>query len=165
MFTLKLHGSMNWLWRGPYLGQKPLIHQADLEHLGYSDFTKFTDYLHDGGGVIPCLILPDREKKFFYRTSLGIQCREFWDQLWEQARDAVKRSERIVLLGYSLLPVDARACALLLNEPEKDTDITVVCGTQNERIASHFRDAGFENVHTFGSGYFEDWVGAGGATS
>ena len=165
VFTLKLHGSMNWLWPVPLLGQRPLIHRADLTHLGYSDFTNFTGYVHANGGAIPCLILPDREKKFFYETSFGIECREFWDDLWEQARDAVKRSERMVLCGYSLLPVDGRACALLLNEPEKDTDITVVSGAQNDRIASDFRDAGFQNVHTFESGYFEDWVRAGGVTS
>ena len=82
------------------------------------------------GGAIPCLILPDREKKFFYDTSFGIKCREFGMIC------GIKRGRRL------------------------SGAITVVSGSQNDRIASHFRDAGFQNVHTFGGGYFEDWVGA-----
>jgi len=156
--TLKLHGSMNWLWPVPFLGQRPLIHRADVDHLGYSDLTDFTGYLYENGGAIPCLILPDREKKFFYETSFGIECRAFWDYLWTQAADAVKRSQRLVLCGYSLLPVDQRACDLLLSEPRRDTHVTVISGDQSRRIAGDFRDAGFQNVDAFGRGFFEDWV-------
>jgi hypothetical protein len=157
VLTLKLHGSMNWLWPVP-LGQRPLIHRADLQHLGYSDFTAFTDYLYANGGAFPCLILPDREKKFCYETSFGIECRSFWDDLWRQATNAVKRSQRLVLCGYSLLPVDQRACDLLLKEPRKETHITVISGDQSGRIVAEFRHAGFQNVEAFDNGFFEDWV-------
>lgn len=158
VLILKLHGSMNWLWPVPFLGQRPLIHRADLEHLGYRNFTDFTDYLYENSGAIPCLILPDREKKFFYETSFGIECGAFWDCLWTQAADAVKRSQRLILCGYSLLPVDQRACDLLLNEPRKETHVTVISGGQSGRIAGNFRDAGFQDVDTFENGFFEDWV-------
>jgi hypothetical protein len=161
VLTLKVHGSMNWLWPVPFLGQRPLIHRADLEHLGYSDFTDFTGYLYGSGGAFPCLILPDREKKFFYETSCGIECRGFWDCLWAQATEAVKRSQQLVVCGYSLLPVDQRACDLLLKEPNKETHITVVAGNQNGRIASDFRNAGFQNVEASGDPFFEDWVRRG----
>jgi hypothetical protein len=50
VFALKLHGSMNWLWPVPLLGYSPLIHPADLTHLGYSDFTNFAGYLLGNGG-------------------------------------------------------------------------------------------------------------------
>ena len=156
--TLKLHGSMNWLWPVPFLGERPLIHRADVEQLGYSDLTDFTPYLYRNGGAIPCLILPDRGKKFFYETSFGIECRQFWDLLWTQAVNTVKRSQRLVLCGYSLLPVDQRACDLLLKEPGKETQIIVISGVQSGRIASDFRDGGFQNVDTFENGFFEDWV-------
>lgn len=158
VLILKLHGSMNWLWPVPFLGQRPLIHRADLKYLGYSTFTDFTDYLYENGGAIPCLIPPDREKKLFYETSFGIECRAFWDGLWAQATDAVKRSQRLVLCGYSLLPVDQRACDLLLNAPRKETRITVISGEQSGRIASNFGDAGFQNVEVLENGFFEDWV-------
>ena len=158
VLTLKLHGSMNWLWPVPFLRRRPVIHRADLERLGYGDCTEFTEYLYRNGGALPCLILPDREKKFFYETSFGIECRAFWDYLWTQAADAVKRSQRLILCGYSLLPVDQRACDLLLKEPRKDTRVTVISGDQSRRIASDFRDAGFQNVDAFDHGFFEDWV-------
>src|SRR5260370_400482 len=112
--------------RVPSLGQRPFIHRADLEHLGYGDCTDFTAYLYQNGGAFPCLILPDHEKKFLYETSFGIECRRFWGCLWPQATDAIKLSQRLVLCCYSLLPGDKRACDLLLNEPRKETQITVI---------------------------------------
>ena len=51
-----------------------------------------------------------------------------------------------MLCGYSLLPVDQRACDLLLKAPKKETRITIISGDQNERIASDFRTAGFHSV-------------------
>jgi hypothetical protein len=157
---LKLHGSMNWLVPVPRLGDYPVVHRADLEHLGYRDFADFTDYLYRDGGAIPCLILPDRKKTFFYDTSFGIKFSGFWNGLWAQATDAVRRCQHLVLCGYSLLPVDQRACDLLLKEPQKEIQITIISGSQNERIAYDFRNAGFQNIHMFPNGYFEDWVGA-----
>ncbi len=156
VLMLKLHGSMNWLWPIPSLGPRPLIHRADVEHLGYGDFTDFHG-LYENGGAIPCLILPDREKKFFYKTSFGIECRDFWDGLWTRATTAVKRSQRVVLCGYRLLPVDQRARDLLLKEPGKETPITVISGGESARIARDFRDAGFQYVDVE-SELFEDWV-------
>lgn len=156
--TLKLHGSMNWLWPVPMLGQRPLIHGSDLKHLGYSEDTDFTGYVYGNGGAFPCLILPDRDKKFFYETSFGIECRGFWDCLWAQATEAVGRTQQLVMCGYSLLPVDERACDLLLKNASKETRVTVVAGDQNERIASDFRSAGFQNVQISGDPFFEDWV-------
>jgi hypothetical protein len=158
VLILKLHGSINWLWPVPFLDDRPLIHRADLEHLGHNDFTDFVGYLYGNGGAFPCLILPDREKKFFYETSFGIECRGFWDRLWTQATDAVKRSQRLALCGYSLLPVDQRACDLLLKQPRKETHIIVISGDQSTRVASDFRNAGFQNVDAFKNGFFEDWV-------
>jgi hypothetical protein len=52
-----------------------------------------------------------------------------------QAAEPVDRSEKIVLCGYSLLPVDQRARELLLRMPKRQTHVTVVCGSQSERIA------------------------------
>jgi hypothetical protein len=158
VLVLKLHGSMNWLWPVFSSAGRPLIHTADLEHLGYDDSSDFAGYLFQNGGSVPTLILPDREKMFFYKTSFGIEGREFWDYLWSQATEAVRRSDRLVLCGYSLLPVDQRACALLLNEPKKEAQITVVSGERSGRIAADLGTAGFKNVDVFDDGFFEDWV-------
>jgi hypothetical protein len=44
--------------------------------------------------------------------------------------------------------------------PKRQTHVTVVCGSQNERIAGDFRRAGLQHVRVFAGGYFEDWVKA-----
>jgi hypothetical protein len=159
VLTLKLHGSMNWLVPIPLSDDYPVIHQADVERLGYSDLQDFTDHLYQiKSPAIPCLILPDRDKKFSYDTTFGTMFGWFWDHLWEQAITALRQSQRLVVCGYSLLPVDQRACSLLLKEPPKETRITIVSGSQGERIASDFRSAGFQDIHIFESGHFEEWV-------
>jgi hypothetical protein len=153
---LKLHGSINWLvsvfggatpasgvfavanWSS--LGDHPVIHNADLDFLGYKDFSGFT---YKSGGAFPCLILPGRSKRFYYDTSLGREYSDFWDLLWRQAMFRIKRAEKMVICGYSLLPVDERACDLLLNAPRKDTPVTVISGSQSERIATDFETLDF----------------------
>jgi hypothetical protein len=134
-----------------------VIHPADLHHLGYADFK---GRVFTGGGALECLILPGRKKEFFYDTSSGREFGDFWELLWSQAAEAVNRSEKIVLCGYSLLPVDQRARELLLRMPKRQTHVTVVCGSQSERIAGDFRAAGLRHVRVFAGGYFEDWVKA-----
>jgi hypothetical protein len=88
------------------------------------------------------------------RSKNSARLREF------KAAEAVNRSEKIVLCGYSLLPLDQRARELLLIMPKRQTHVTVVCGSQNERIAGDFRRAGLQHVRVFAGGYFEDWVKA-----
>jgi hypothetical protein len=44
--------------------------------------------------------------------------------------------------------------------PKRQTHVTVVCGSQSERIAGDFRAAGLKHVRVFAGGYFEDWVKA-----
>jgi hypothetical protein len=169
--VLKLHGSMNWLVslfggqvglfqaNGSSLGSQPVIHRVDLEYLGCEDFA---GQIFDRGAAFPCLILPDREKRFFYQTSFGPEYPMFWDLLWSQAADVLKCSDRIVVCGYSLLPVDQRACELLLDSPGKDARIEVVSGSQTDRIAGEFRSRGIRNVVGFNGGYFADWLAAQG---
>ena len=103
----------------------------------------------------PCLILPGRKKEFFYDTSLGEEYREFWDHPWSQAKQAVKRCDKIVICGYCLPTADERALDLLLHSPRKETHIEVVCGSQSERIAADFRSAGFISVRVSRDGHFE----------
>ena len=171
VLILKLHGSMNWLVSilggatgGAFivnprssLGNHPVVHRTDLNFLGYEEFSGHT---YESGGAFPCLILPGRAKEFFYDTSFGHEYAEFWDLLWSQASQAVRRCDNMVVCGYSLLPVDQRARDLLLKEPRKEAHIEVVSGNQTKRIANDFRNAGFSSVETFRAGYFKDWLQA-----
>jgi len=139
------------------LGSQPVIHRADLEFLGYKEFSGHT---YESGGAFPCLILPGRTKEFFYDTSMGREYAEFWDHLWSQAGTALERCDKVVLCGYSLLPVDERARNLMLDKPRKERRIEVVSGNQTERIANDFKAAGFSDVEAFQGGYFADWCTA-----
>ena len=112
----------------------------------------------EGGGVLPCLILPGRKKEFFYDTSLGEEYREFWDDLWSQAKQALKTCDKVVICEYSLPLADQRARDLLLNGARKEGQIEIVCGGQSDRIAEDFRTAGFDSVIVSPEGHFENWV-------
>lgn len=168
VLVLKLHGSMNWLvsiFGGPRsgamaigsynsLGECPCIATDYLRYLGYDD----REGTFPGGGGFPSLILPGRSKEFYYQTSFGPEHEEFFSSLWTQAADALQRAENLVLCGYSLQPVDQRACDLLLSVPKKSTNVVVVCGDDGQRIANTYRSVGFHNVESFSGGYFEAWV-------
>jgi hypothetical protein len=169
VLMLKLHGSINWLVSlfagatggtfivdpGSSMGDRPVMHQSDLEFLGFTDFRGST---YKAGSAFPCLILPGRRKQLFYDTSLGKEFEPFWDHLWAQATNALRACEKVVICGYSLLPVDERACHLLTQGPKKQTHVEIVSGTQTSRIANDFRNSGFRNVAGFSNGYFNDWL-------
>jgi hypothetical protein len=165
---LKLHGSINWLVsifggitpgttavvHNGSLGHSPCIATNDLAFLGYGDMLGN----FPGGAAFYSLVLPGRTKEFYYHTSFGREHEEFFTSLWSQAGTALRRADRLVLCGYSLLPVDQRACDLLLGTPRKDIEVVVVSGTQSQRIAGDFRAANFQNVTCYENGYFENWV-------
>lgn len=173
--VLKLHGSINWLvsifggvTSGSFsaasngsLGECPCVATDDLKYLGYTEMAG----TFPGGAGFPSLVLPGRNKEFFYGTSFGDEHGSFFDLLWSQAAAALKRAEKIVLCGYSLLAVDQRARDLLLDEPSKRTEIVVVSGDQGTRITNDFQTAGFENVVCYEDGRFETWVSETGLVS
>jgi hypothetical protein len=168
---LKLHGSINWLvsvFGGASggsvfaippgdnsLGDNPIIHRSDLEFLGYENFS---GHIYKGGGAFPCLVLPGRTKEFFYDTSLGREYGTFWDSLWSQASQVVKSCDKMVICGYSLLPVDRRARELLLQSARKQAQIEIISSSQSARIANDFKTAGFHTVMVSEERHFEDWV-------
>lgn len=169
VLVLKPHGSINWLASlfsgrtsgaaqvdaGMTLGHQPVIHKADLEFLGYKDFE---GHLYPGGGALVSLILPGRTKEFFYRTSVGTEWEGFFESLWTQGREALKQADRLVICGYSMLPVDKRASDMILNATSKDTEVEIICGSQGRRIEADFRNTGFHRVSVDARGRFEQWV-------
>jgi hypothetical protein len=169
VLILKLHGSINWLasifggitsggfsiGSGGSIGEHPVIHKADLEFLGYTDFS---GKVFSGGGAFPGLVLPGHNKEFFYRTSFGEEWKSFFDYLWFQAREALRQADKLVICGYSMLSVDQRARDMILKSTSKEARIEVVCGSQGERIADDFRNAGYNNISFDALGYFEEWV-------
>jgi hypothetical protein len=165
--VLKLHGSMNWLaslfggrtrggfiCNGSSLGSGPTIQQIDVDFLGCQ---QFGGRIFPGGVAFPLLILPYKDKKFRFETSFGFEYGDFWDSLWSRAHEDLKASDRLVIIGYSLPPVDQRARTMLLQETPKEARVEVVCGNQSQRIADEFHVRGFSDTVAFG-GYFADWL-------
>lgn len=174
VLVLKLHGSINWLvsifngiTSGPFaidtgsLGFAPHVATDYLKYLGYEDMVG----TFPGGGGFPSLILPGRTKEFYYQTSFGPEHQEFFSSLWFQAAEALRRADKLVICGYSLLAVDERARNLLLHAPSKSTKVVVVSGGDGERITNTYRSADFQNVECFSNGYFEAWVSQSSGSS
>jgi hypothetical protein len=167
---LKLHGSINWrpllfggLRRGgavvgPYgsLGRRPVFIDPDLEALGYNGETD-PILPRSGGALLEMLVLPVREKQFFFATSFGSEGISFWGSLWNSAAEALRSSDRIVLCGYSLLPIDERACKMLLEDPEIKAPFEVCCGDDSERIVKRLQAAG-RTARATDQKFFGDWV-------
>ena len=171
VLVLKLHGSINWqvshfggATGGTFqvnpassMGNYPVVHRNDL---GFLNYKIFSGHSYQNGGIFPCLILPGRNKEFFYDTSLGREFEDFWDHLWSQAAGALRAADKIAICGYSLPSADGRARDLLFRQPRHDAEIEIVSGNQSERLAGEFRDAGFSDVAAFDGGYFAKWCRA-----
>jgi hypothetical protein len=167
---LKLHGSTSWLallfggatsgpsifQPGNTLGARPVIGKNELSFLGYADAVD--PAFGKGGAALPVMIFPARSKDFYFAGNTGIEYVEFWNDLWRQAAEALRLSTRVVICGYSLLPVDERASKLLLNAPKKDAEIVIASGEDTERIARNYREAGYAGAMAADEVFFQKWV-------
>ncbi len=166
---LKLHGSTSWLallfggmtgffaiQPGNTLGSRPVIAKNELSFLGYADAVD--PRFAKGGAALPVMIFPARSKDFYFAPNTGVEYAEFWNDLWRQASVALQSAARVVMCGYSLLPVDERARKLLLNAPKKDAEIVVGSGEDTERIVREYREAGYAMAAAADEVLFQRWV-------
>ncbi len=165
---LKLHGSINWLAilfggrpsgiisaSGPF-GSRPAFGTDDLTALGYTGLVDPS--FASTSAAIPPLMFPTNRKQFFFDTNLGRQWEAFWSRMWRSAKRALQTSERIVVCGYGMYPIDRRGRNLLL-KGKIEGEIEVCCGSESTRIAQELRDQG-RRVHEAEQTYFEPWVSA-----
>ena len=103
-------------------------------------------------------IFPARSKNFYFAANSGTEYAEFWDGLWRQAAEALQSAARVVICGYSLLPVDDRARKLLLNAPRKGAEVIVASGEDTERIVRDYREAGYARAVPADEVLFQRWV-------
>lgn len=169
---LKLHGSMNWRAL-PFggrraavvnnldlsLGRRPVFCDSDLRTLGYDHEVDKRFPRDRAVGMVDSLILPVREKQFFFRTSFGDEWSSFWDLLWSAAAQSLRTSDRIVICGYSVLPIDERACKMLLKDPGITAPFEVCCGNDSDAIVERLRSFG-RDAHAAGVSLFGEWVAA-----
>src|SRR5258708_3558095 len=171
--VLKLHGSTNWLGilfdgnkgfsqADNVYGPRPcLFGGRDFTYLGYSEDVRDPLCKHiSTTAVEPALILPALHKNFFHQTFRGREWEPFWDNMWGEAARALDSSERIVIIGYSMPKGDERARELLLKDSNPNAEILVFSGSRTCAICKEFRDAGFQNVNSFGKGHFENYLNA-----
>jgi hypothetical protein len=167
----KLHGSINWrallfggrrsgvVDLGHSLGNRPVFCDSDLRTLGYDHEIDSQFPRGRGVAMVDSLILPVREKRFFFQTSLGDEWGSFWDSLWNASAEALRASDRIVVCGYSVLPIDERACKMLLEDPSVTAPFEVCCGNDSEGIVERLRSFG-RNAHVSEHTFFGEWVTA-----
>ena len=154
--VLKVHGSINWLAL-LFGGRRPAFTDDTLTALGYEGLVDPL-FPRDGTTAIPPLILPLNRKRFYFDTNLGRMWEPFWNRLWRKARRAVRTSNRVVLCGYGMYPIDLRGCNLLLRG-ECEAEIEVCSGSRTDEIVAELRSHGRRAEgaeHT----RFEQWVTA-----
>jgi hypothetical protein len=140
--VLKLHGSVNWvqcLGVGGIMAitlydQRPAIMPHDLAYLGYVDRDPAW---REGGVDRPRIVLPGRKKSL--RTKL-------YQVLWSAAANALRRAERLVIVGYSMPDADEAAQQLLLGATNRDAEVNICCCADGPRMCRSFFSAGFERV-------------------
>ena len=168
--VLKLHGSAGWLalTSGLPMGgssrsvsrvfadARPAVGSRELEFLGYSGL----DPAFGGSpGAERVMIMPASKKEFFFEAGGEREWDWFWDDLWNQASEALRQANRVTICGYSMLRVDERACDVLLNEPNKDAQIIVMSGKRRTgEIVEEYQDLGYKGAVAAKELYFEDWV-------
>jgi hypothetical protein len=172
---LKLHGSINWRAllfggrRGGFavnegegsLGHRPVLFDYDLKTLGYDHAVDSKLPRDRNVAAIDSMVLPVHEKQFSFRTSFGNEWTSFWDSLWNNAAAALRASDRIFICGYSLLPIDERACKMLLEDKEIKAPFEVCCGSDSDSIVERLRTFGRDARATDHS-FFAEWVFARG---
>lgn len=151
---LKLHGSVNWRFPVGWNG-RPWIDSSEVAFLGYPGQTDplFNRPIADTAGT---MILPARCKHFYIETSLGRLHEQFWDLLWTQASEALRRSREVLICGYSIPEFDIRASELLLNE-SYSASIEVCCGGDTNRVVLQLRSAG-RNANAAEETHFDGWL-------
>jgi hypothetical protein len=165
---LKLHGSTNWRgelfggmegfgqWNGPSLGERPVVDRAELEYLGYDGMSD--ERCHNGRVRIESLIMPTANKRFYKQTSLGLEWLEFWDSLWRQAEYALRMSDEIYIVGYSLPEYDTRARGLLVKGIQADARINVCCHAATRGVVQSLKQLGLLNAASCKATTFEDFL-------
>jgi hypothetical protein len=102
------------------------------------------------------MILPARCKQFFAESSFGQLHKDLWDCLWYQAAEALRRSDEILICGYSIPQFDNRACELLVNE-DYSASIEVCCGGDTQKVVEQLRSAG-RKAHSANETHFNEWL-------
>src|SRR5258708_4203529 len=133
---LKPHGSVNWIaWLfegskdpGPAfqsIGNHPMVDNTDAslpKHRKEILNPEFT------GGALTgsvSLVLPLHSKRFSVPTTIGDEWVAFYEHLWNNVVRALRQSEQIVVIGYSMPEADKQARGAILHHANKNAPIQI----------------------------------------
>jgi hypothetical protein len=112
---LKLHGSLNWFHYLPirtypiFGGEKqPTLEEKELEIIltdGHWWFAEPPD--HNGWLIDPIIITPVLYKDEYYNEKP-------FKEIWEHAKQALSKTKKLVVIGYSFSPTDFSSKRLLI---------------------------------------------------
>ena len=83
---------------------------------------------------------------------------EFWSDIWGQAESALRSSDKIIIVGYSMPSADEAARTLLLDKSNKDARVSICCGEGSEAIRDQFVSHGFRRLEPLKTKFFEDFL-------
>ena len=142
----------------PPMGERPIIQKAEFDYLGYENGSD--PQCHDGRVRIESLIMPTATKKFFLDTSAGREWEGFWDSIWSQAATALKTSDEVYLIGYSIPEYDTRARELIRSKVRPHIPINVCCHDATAGVIKSLTNLGHAGACSTGQHTFEDWITA-----
>lgn len=125
----KLHGSLNWSFC-PLCGEIS-EHDEKVAHFLFKESNNIT-CLNCGGENSQAIIIAPTLYKSYKISRL--------QNIWDSAGWAISRSDRLVIIGYSLAPADTSIIATVkraLNAPDKEREIVVI--NPNEHACNRYR--------------------------
>lgn len=168
--VLKPHGSINWnaapfnrgsgkYTPGNEYGRQPYVDNVENLLPGYpKDILNKSFRPGAVTGSSVSLIPPSHVKKFCIRGWDGDEDNwvHFYETIWSQAEEALRTSERIVLIGYSMPDADTCANEVLLTPENQGAEVVLCCRDSNSNLEKRFRDRGFPRIRQ--AGRFEDYL-------
>jgi len=124
----KLHGSLNWTLC-PLCGEIS-EHEEKVAHLLFTESS--ITCLNCGGENLQSVIIAPTLYKSYNISRLH--------NIWDSAGGAISRSDRLVIIGYSLAPADTSIIATVkraLNVPDRKREMVVI--NPSRRVCSRYR--------------------------
>ena len=132
-----------------------MTYPEEFRFLGYNSLE---DPQYEPGYPINAFILPYQRKEFYESSSFGPEGLSFWNNLWDQAAEALAEARKITMIGYSMPVADCRARDLLFSRGNRSAIVTVCCGGDSERVCRTFCDHGFASVRSAKAQSFGEFV-------
>jgi hypothetical protein len=162
VLVLKLHGSINWLptINGALKLDGPFVDNRSRLLACYPSEVLDERYSPNSAHVDPSvtMVLPTLRKRFEVPTSIEPEWGWLYEGLWQQAREWLLKSERLVIIGYSMPEADERANDFLLGTPNKNVVLNVCCYSNTPLIECRFREAGFKRIERLPDPTFDGFL-------